>query len=181
MRQIQLFIVVAVGVVLVFSSAQAFAVMWEGEAADIGSPERIADKATVILRGVVQSIEYSYLTNDSGKEIPYSTVTIKVIKGYRGVSDGDSFSFPMAGGEFRDGKHMLLGGQAAFAPTDHVIVNYNGEMYGIFATVGGDSGVLRVVSEGDEEIVLDHAWRPLMSFSGERTIKARNLRCIPMV
>jgi hypothetical protein len=174
-----LFTMMFVFVSVTIAPVSSYAVVWNGVAADIGTPGRISDKASVVLRGVVRSVEYSSLTSKHGKEIPYSKVTIKVNKGYRGVQDGEIFSFYMAGGLAPNGMQMMIGGSASLAPTDRVVIFYNGEIYTIFGTVGGDAGVLRIVAEGKEEIILDHAWRPVISFSGDSAVRNKEIRCIP--
>jgi hypothetical protein len=156
----------------------AFATTWAGDAGKLATPKDIVEKSTIILHGVVENVEARSITNSKGGQILYSLITVAVINGIRGVADGEQFAFPMIGGR-KDGRAMRESGQAWLRVGEEVILFYNDAMYPLFGMVGGERGVLRVVSDGSADFVVDHGWRPLATFNSEGMVVDGTALCVP--
>ncbi|MCZ7583737.1 MAG: hypothetical protein M5R36_10600 [Deltaproteobacteria bacterium] len=171
---------VVLGAIFIFASPQiVFALSFGGALGDPGSLEKVFTKSGVVLRGKITGVTYDFVENSEGNKIPYTKIVIAPAAVFVGWDSERPLEIFTVGGWFDDEKLYAVAGQAWYDAGDEVIVFHNDELYPFYGAVGGGPGLLRIVKEGDEEILLDCSWRPILYLGEEGIIVESGARCIP--
>lgn len=139
----------------------------------------LVSQADVVFYGEVVHVEYETVDNSKNEAMPYSIYDVKILKGYRGVATGEVFRMYANGGRLQEGGRIIVPGSPILRKTDRVVVFHNAALDPLIGTVGGSAGILRVVREGTEDIVLDNFWRPIAGDVRGRMVVEHRLRCVP--